>query len=64
MGTIFVNVAPKVTPIIVIKAKAIMDPINTIDRDKISSVMAEGVLRIVLPKKQAYKQRQIDVKAG
>ena len=37
---------------------------DTIDRDKISSVMAEGVLRIVLPKKQAYKQRQIDVKAG
>ena len=37
---------------------------DTIDRDKISSVMAEGVLRIVLPKKQAYKQRQIEVKAG
>ena len=37
---------------------------DTIDRDKISSVMAEGVLRIVLPKKQAYKQRQIEVKSG
>jgi HSP20 family protein len=37
---------------------------DTIDTDKISSVMAEGVLRIVLPKKQAYKQRQIEVKAG
>lgn len=37
---------------------------DTIDKDKISSVMAEGVLRIVLPKKQAYKQRQIEVKAG
>ncbi len=30
MGTILVNVAPKVTPIIVIKAKAIKDPINTV----------------------------------
>jgi len=37
---------------------------DTIDRDKISSVMADGVLRIVLPKKKAYKQRQIEVKAG
>ena len=37
---------------------------DTIDRDKISSVMAEGVLRIVLPKRKAYKQRQIEIKAG
>ncbi len=37
---------------------------ETIDTDKISPVMSNGVLRITLPKKKAYKQRQIEVKAG
>ncbi len=37
---------------------------DNIDKDKISYVVAGGVLKIVLPKIQAYKQRQIDVKAG
>ncbi|MFQ5587074.1 MAG: Hsp20/alpha crystallin family protein [Thermodesulfobacteriota bacterium] len=37
---------------------------ETIDREKISLVISEGVLRITLPKKESYQPRRIEVKAG
>jgi HSP20 family protein len=35
-----------------------------IDRDKISPVMSNGVLKISLPKKEDYRPRRIEIKAG
>ncbi len=37
---------------------------ETIDRDKISPVMSNGVLKISLPKKEDYRPRRIEIKAG
>jgi HSP20 family protein len=37
---------------------------ETIDRDKISPVMLNGVLKISLPKKKDYQPRRIEIKAG
>ena len=37
---------------------------NGIDADKISAELANGVLRLTLPKSAALKPRQIAVKAG
>ena len=37
---------------------------ETIDREKISPVMSNGVLKISLPKKEDYRPRKIEIKSG
>ncbi len=37
---------------------------ETIDRDKITPVISDGILKITLPKKETYKPKKIEVKSG
>ena len=37
---------------------------ETIDRERISPVMSNGVLKVSLPKKEDYRPRRIEIKGG
>mgnify|MGYP004326971299 CR=1 FL=1 len=60
MGTIFVNPAPNVTPIKVITAKAIIEPINTVKGLFVLLVITIAAICVLSPS----SARKIDVKVA